>query len=316
MVRIFIIFIIMAFGTSITAQNIVEYRYWWNDDVNTLSNVMVTGSQNIDLNAALSTGSLALGHHRVTLQFRDDNDEWSAPYTAVFQKNLQLTQWEYWFDDDIANRVTMTNPPTELQNISTSIDASGLEAGYHRLSVHSLTDNMENSTPYTQVFLRKGGDLTQWQYWFNDDINTRVNQSISPPSAVLDLITTIDCSLLANGSNTITWRSADGADSWSVPITYPFDVVTGISEIGPLEELMIFPNPTSDQLYLRLESSTSFQANVDVIDQKGAVVLTKSAGISAGSDVLNFDVSRLRSGVYQMRIITEDGFVARKFIKR
>lgn len=79
---------------------------------------------------------------------------------------------------------------------------------------------------------------------------------------------------------------------------------------------MLFPNPTSDQLFLRLESSTSFQAGVNVIDQEGTVVLTRSVDISAGTDILNFDVSRMSSGVYQLRIMSEDGYIARKFIKR
>ncbi|MCB0795761.1 MAG: hypothetical protein KDB88_13590, partial [Flavobacteriales bacterium] len=108
--------LVTTLGSS--AQNIVEYRYWWDDDMSTLTNVPIAGAGTVTVNTVLPTSLLGRGHHFVTVQFRDDNDHWGVPYTQLFQEQLQLAAWEYWFDDDIADRVTFNTPLTPEQDIT------------------------------------------------------------------------------------------------------------------------------------------------------------------------------------------------------
>ncbi|MCB0795056.1 MAG: T9SS type A sorting domain-containing protein, partial [Flavobacteriales bacterium] len=199
--------------------------------------------------------------------------------------------------------------------ITASLDASSLTAGYHRVSVRSLTDNAESSVPYTRQFIRKGGDLVKWQYWFNDAIATAVDISLTPPTDLLELITSIDASGLPAGPNTVTWRSADAVEVWSPPITYAFDAFVGITEFPGLTQLTLFPNPAKEDLFLRLDQTEYMDVMIDLLDQEGRIIWSKSSAHGPGSNVEPVDASMLSSGAYQLRISNGDASVTRPFIK-
>lgn len=69
----------------------------------------------------------------------------------------------------------------------------------------------------------------------------------------------------------------------------------------------IFPNPATDHLYLNCEEN----AEVEILNLQGQVIAT--CKIPANGSV---DVSALKSGVYLMRIKTDNGLVTSKFVKQ
>jgi len=103
--------------------------------------------------------------------------------------------------------------------------------------------------------------------------------------------------------------------------TYCHDVpkgyVNAIEEIGGMEEIVVFPNPTTGMLYVETHGRASLQ-NVEVFDLMGRTVgainpLQKLEGCPKGGVVIN--ISHLSTGLYFVRITTENSVVVRKVIK-
>lgn len=74
---------------------------------------------------------------------------------------------------------------------------------------------------------------------------------------------------------------------------------------------MLFPNPVSDFLHVKVDESISKGTSMYVYDTKGTLLLTK--GITQKETVL--DVSKLNQGVYFLKVINGQKVIVDKFIK-
>lgn len=250
------------------------------------------------------------------MQFKDDEDVWSVPYTQIIYQNGDLVQYEYWFDDDITASTLMSTPQTGLQTINTAIDVSALSPGLHKITFRSLSNTGESSVPYTAYFKNSGGDMVSWQYWFNDNVSTMIEEPVSPPQNMLDLIENLDVTGLSPGMHTVTWRCEDTASNWSVPITYAFDVLVGVDDIAGLESVLIYPNPVKSQLSIHLKTNTFVQLDVEILNQNGQTLNTFQNGLTSENGHLSIDVSNLAAGVYFVKLTDNENLVTHRFVKQ
>lgn len=303
------------FASPGCAQNISEYRYWWDDDVSSMVTSTVTAGQVLNLQTDLSTAALGNGHHHLTFQAKDDSGAWSVPYTAVIFQNGNLANYQYWFDDDISSSTVLSTPETDLQEINTSIDVSGLSPGIHKITMRSLANNGESSVPYTRYFKNSGGDLVGWEYWFDDDVSTTIQESVSPPQSMLDLMDNLNSGSLSEGSHTVTWRCRDANANWSVPITYAFELSLGLNEISGLNSVLIYPSPARDQLSIKIATHAQLQLDVDVLNQQGKTISSYKNALSSNKSQLTIDVSNLAAGIYFVRLRDAEKNAMYKFVK-
>ena len=77
---------------------------------------------------------------------------------------------------------------------------------------------------------------------------------------------------------TLDFRFSEEQDGWSVPLTSEFTFIVGLEELPGLSDLLLFPNPTSGELILRLTSSNAEQLRLTVLDATGRVVRAVTAG--------------------------------------
>jgi hypothetical protein len=71
--------------------------------------------------------------------------------------------------------------------------------------------------------------------------------------------------------------------------------------------MTVFPNPTADNFTVRIETPQSFEnAILEVVDMTGRVILSQTTSINAGSTLLNFNGSDLKSGTYFVRMKGEN----------
>ncbi|MBK7945581.1 MAG: hypothetical protein IPJ85_09845 [Flavobacteriales bacterium] len=60
----------------------------------------------VNLLSDLVLPALTKDYNTVTIQFKDTNDVYSVPVSRIFTRNTgDVVGYEYWIDDDIANRV-------------------------------------------------------------------------------------------------------------------------------------------------------------------------------------------------------------------
>ena len=132
---------------------------------------------------------------------------------------------------------------------------------------------------------------------------------------VIDITTQINAGALIDGSHTITLRTKDQQNGFSVPITYGFDVVTGIAELRGVHRVVLFPNPALQQITLRVDASSSQDLRVAVLDATGRVVRAEEKWNVSGMAIRFWDLSDLASGSYVMHISKGEDQLALPFVK-
>lgn len=137
---------------QLQAQQIEEYRYWINDDP---AGVTVTGigpSLQVNLVSDLVLPVLTKDFNTITLQFKDTNDVYSVPVSRIFTRNTgDVVGFEYWIDDDIANRVSGTVAAGTIVNLTNDIPLC-LTAGAHVFAIRFQGASGTWSVPITRQF--------------------------------------------------------------------------------------------------------------------------------------------------------------------
>jgi hypothetical protein len=126
------------------------------------------------------------------------------------------------------------------------------------------------------------------------------------PSAGTGAVTFYGAFNITNNSST---TAGDIIQLSSLPVQE--DLSAGINDFSSLSPWRIFPNPASDKLFLENEEGNT-PANAEIIDINGRVVQAFEKGAFENRAL---DISMLRSGVYILRITTEEGTTSNKFIK-
>lgn len=286
-------------GTA-NAQNITEYRYWYNDDVANSVTQTVSATPVLDLVATLPTTGLEPGFHRITMQFNDGTD-WSSPLTQVFKRSSSnITGYRYWLNNDPSTMTTMAMTPGATVQLNSVLSNVTMDKDYNFVTIQFMDADGEFSVPITKAFVRGIGPVTGYEYWIDDLIVERSAGSIGP-ATVVDLIAELPTNMNA-GSHLFTIRFQGDGDGWSVPLTTEYSFNAAIAELPGLTNVTVFPNPTVEQIGVRLTAEGPRQLNVCVTDAKGALVLQFPIWNITGTGHRNWNVEGLRSGKYFLRL--------------
>ena len=96
---------------------------------------------------------------------------------TTFLKAQQITAYEYWFDNAVANRLSKNlSIPTSEATILDAVSVSTLNDG-----VHTFNIRFKNATKWgavtTQLFYKSsnstGNGVSGYEYWFDKDISNR-----------------------------------------------------------------------------------------------------------------------------------------------
>lgn len=106
-----------------------------------------------------------------------------------------------------------------------------------------------------------------------------------------------------------------GPNSGHVVISEPvtiYNSTTAIKESESIINLDVFPNPASNQLSFQLSSNnSSLELTANIYNQLGEVVET---GIIKTGIIYTYDTSRLKSGIYYFKVVTEQKIYNTKFV--
>lgn len=92
-----------------------------------------------------------------------------------------------------------------------------------------------------------------------------------------------------------------------------FDLnLTGNENPSVLSSIEVLPNPTQEELKLRINATQSLSANIELVDAQGRIVYAEKANIDLGSNDKVLKINQLSSGTYFVRILNS----TKKFIKQ
>jgi hypothetical protein len=133
-------------------QAISGYRYWVNDDMDAITTGSVSPSMMLSLNTVIDPGGLEKDYNIITIQFRDADGEWSVPSTYAFVKNTGLVNgYEYWIDDNIADRISGSIGPNGIVDLIADL-ATSVPAGEHLFTIRFSGANGTWSVPLSSTF--------------------------------------------------------------------------------------------------------------------------------------------------------------------
>ena len=89
------------------------------------------------------------------------------------------------------------------------------------------------------------------------------------------------------------------------------EVVLSVNE-NNLSQFDLYPNPSSGRVEVRLDSNSGQELNVQVFDINGRVLKTFKPNVN--SNDFSFDLSELNSGIYLVKLQTQDSSTVKKLI--
>jgi PKD repeat protein len=182
---------------------ITEIEYWFNEDFSgrTRKNIASTGSLN--LQELLDVSAMQDGLHSIHYRFGDDIGQWSVATSDLFYKTISvgaqlITGYEYWFDNNFANRIMQSVTPTAMN--------------YHHLAAL----NTQLSNGLHTFHARYQDDAGQWSVVTNDTFSntfTTVFAQFTPSVGVLCNSGSITFTNNSVGATTYLWTFGDGGTS-------------------------------------------------------------------------------------------------------
>lgn len=266
-------------------------EYWFDNDIankQTLTGRHAYSSEDYIYTEEIDMSELSPGLHR--LNFRAVS---SVGFTmgSIFSCNVlklsksKATQLEYWFDDDVENKVLLDGQAvSDGFIIDNQLDLSGLSFGLHRLNFCATSsDGTNKSSLITCVVMKTGsGPVTKLQYWFDGDFSKRRTISSQAGDGLADIIFANDLNIsgISPGHHRLFYR--------------------GISDNG-LTSTAISSTPVLVKINYGNEGDATMASFSLIIDNDSVV---SSGSMSATKEaVLNYtlDTGNLKEGTHTLR---------------
>jgi PKD repeat protein len=186
----------------------------------------------------------------------------------------QINAYQYWFNDDFEAATTTALSPGQTVNLQTDIDASLLTPGVHVFYIRVKDENGLWSSPQAQFIYRLSSqnsgtgnnDIVEYQYWFDTDFNSAVNQTVTA-SQNYQMLTDMDASALTAGVHIFYIRYKDSRGQWSSPIAqffYKFSEQVSVQNNGIKRYQYWFDNAHDQAVSQDIPSSSNFQLISDI----------------------------------------------------
>lgn len=94
------------------------------------------------------------------------------------------------------------------------------------------------------------------------------------------------------------------------------DVVAGIDQKKENNKLGLYPNPATNNIQLEFKAETGGNAQIEVYDVLGKMVIHENKTLTAGDNQFQLDISNLLSGIYRLRIFSGKSVQESAFVKQ
>lgn len=224
-----------------TINNITGYEYWFDDNYASKTSISVSAQKILNLNSGLNTASLSTGVHVLNIRFKDSGNQWSSVLSSLFYKGLEdnntvnnITEYEYWFDNNYASKVNTTITPQKILNLNTGLSVSTLQQGVHVFNIRFKDSGKQWSSVLSQIFYKNGSSavpvnkVSAYRYWYDRSTSNITTVVLPTPVNPYGLLANFDVSALSSGQHTIHFQFKDLIDSWSGVTNDTFNVATPV----------------------------------------------------------------------------------------
>jgi len=204
-------------------NNISSYQYWFDDNYGSNTYALVSSTENLELNTAISLEAITDGLHVFNIRFKDTDDRWSATSSDFFYYNYltanNINGYQYWFDNDYGLNTYTSISPTATLGLNTAIPLETLTNGLHSFNIRFRDDtNKWSSTSNSFFYYHElhANNINSYQYWFDNDYSSQTTEAVSPNGQLL-LDTSISLETISDGLHLFSIRFKDDKGTWSIP---------------------------------------------------------------------------------------------------
>ena len=304
--------------------NMVQLEYFLdNNDLgfgNCTPIPFTAGTDITNLNANINVTGLTPGVHRLFIRGKDANGKWSLTNFDVFDNSSSLpyppapppvtnmVQLEYFIDNNDLGFGNCTQipftPGTNISNLNSNVNITGLTPGVHRLSIRAKDANGKWSLTNVRVFDNSAANgyptapaaptpIVNMEYYIDSDPGFGNATAIAVTAGVdiNSLPVNINTTGLTNGTHRLYIRSKNNNGNWSLTNVDTFAV--GLIQVSPDSILFantIVNNNSVNNITITNTSATSQTINNITVAAPFSVAVTTPV-ILTGGQVYNLPVT-------------------------
>jgi Secretion system C-terminal sorting domain len=232
-------------SSGATTNNITALEYWFDNEHNKALIENITETKEFVMSKSLDISSLSNGLHTFHARFKDSMGNWSPAVSRFFivissnqtSQNAELTELEYWFDNENDKSVVKPIAGTKEYIMSESLDVSPFSKGLHTFHVRFKDTYGHWSSVVSRFFIippdyqsGSGKELTEIEYWFDNQIGSRTTVSLTSATEI-NFLDNFDISTLIEGLHTVHIRFKDNSEMYSSAVSKFFLVLPQNEEI-------------------------------------------------------------------------------------
>lgn len=219
-----------------------HFEYWFDNSYSARVVDSITSTENLMILDSFATTGLADGLHTFHLRSKPDGKHWSTTTSDLFYKvsdtDGDIIKYQYWFDFNFQDTVTVSVPATENLQIIAQIDSLDIPNGLHSFHIRHLQSKGLWSSVTSDLFYKNDPDIpnnriVKFVYWY--DHQWQNAQTLYLPGLPNDSLTVyLNAEDLAAGDHAISMYFGDVGDKRSsiiidtfskteFPIVCPFD---------------------------------------------------------------------------------------------
>ncbi len=188
MKRYLLLCIFALSGLFAIAQGPQKFEYWFDDDYAGVEQTNLAGN-NVELSIDLSEKPTGL--HFISARVQDTDGNWGGISRYMFYlkpkaEDQSAEGYEYWIDEDYANRYTMYSSMTST---SLEIDVNTLSNGIHFFNFRTIgSDGLRGGLSRYMFYLDQNyEDCSMVEYWIDDNYADVERIAISENSIALSI---------------------------------------------------------------------------------------------------------------------------------
>lgn len=199
-----------------------RYEYWFDNAYEEKTVASINSTSNLVLLRDIVVSELNPGLHLFNIHFKPDAKDWSIVSSSFFYQPTNApdgqAQYEYWFDNDYANKTQVNSSATNNLLLLNNIAAGSLTTGLHLFHIRFRPDGKDWSTISSSFFYIPGAAIpgaAAYEYWVDDNYAGKTTIPVSPTNYI-SLLNIIPAGSLSTGLHTLHIRFKPDGKDWSV----------------------------------------------------------------------------------------------------
>jgi len=244
----------------------------------------------------------------------------NASFSVSSNVEWSVTDDDFWLSATKTDGTTITvsydaNASTSPRTAQITVDGTGGLTETVSLTQSAESAYLEISPPVRSVSSKP--DSTTFTIISNIDWSGSENSEWLSTSRSNDTLLTVyfDENTSVDDRSAILTFSGAGVFSQTASIDQKGAFPAAIINRAENQQLTIYPNPTSDKIFLKSSSAINSEVLISLFDGSGKLLYSRSIDKILSDESIEIDISSFNPGVYILQLNHSNSFIVKKVLK-